>query len=290
MLPFLIPREVLPRSIALSSSLMQAAVISGPAVGGIAYTLSLTLPYLICVLASVIAAVAVIPLGGRRVEPEDTAPLAGRIARVAEGLRFVQRRPVLLGAVSLDLFAVLFGGATALLPVYARDILKVGPIGLGILRSAPAAGAIVTALFLAHRGLSKRVGARLFIAVALFGAATIVFGLSHNLWLSLVALVLAGASDAVSMYIRGALTQLATPDSMRGRANAVYMLFVGASNELGAFESGAVAALIGTVRSVVFGGIGTIVVAAVWMKLFPALRNVDSMNEVQDFDSRPTER
>ncbi len=288
-LPFLVPREALPRSIALNSSLMEAAIISGPAIGGIAYTLSPELPYFICVVASLIAALAVLPLGGRRIEP-DTAPLAGRIERVTEGLRFVQKREVLLGAISLDLFAVLLGGATALLPIYARDILKVGPIGLGILRSAPATGAIVTAIFLAHRGLVRRVGTRLFVAVAIFGIATIAFGLSHNFVLSLVALVVAGASDQISMYIRASLTQLATPDSMRGRVNAVYMVFVGASNELGAFESGAAAALLGTIRSVVLGGVGTILVAALWMKLFPALRNIDSIHDVQEFAARPTER
>lgn len=287
-LPFLVPRDKLPRSIALNSSLMEAAIISGPAVGGIAYTLSPQLPYLICIVASLIAALAVLPLGGRRVEREDTAPLAGRIARVIEGLRFVAKREVLLGAISLDLFAVLLGGATALLPVYARDILNIGPIGLGILRSAPAAGAIVTALFLAQRGLTRRVGSSLFVAVAIFGVATIVFGLSHSFILSLVALVVAGASDQMSVYIRASLTQLATPDSMRGRVNAVYMVFVGASNELGAFESGAVAALFGTIRSVVFGGVGTIIVAALWTKLFPAIRNIDSMDEVQEFAELPT--
>jgi MFS family permease len=289
-LPFLVPREKLPRSIALNSSLMEAAIISGPAIGGLAYTLSPALPYLFCLVASLIAALGVLPLGGRRVAPEDAAPLAGRIARVTEGLRFVQKRPILLGAISLDLFAVLLGGATALLPIYARDILKVGPIGLGILRSAPAVGAITTALVLARHDLTRRVGTRLFIAVAIFGVATIVFGVSHNFMLSFVALVVAGASDQLSMYIRSSLTSLATPDSMRGRVNAVYMLFVGASNELGAFESGLTAAFIGTVRSVVFGGVGTIVVAALWTKFFPALRNVDSLQEVQELAERPTER
>ena len=289
-LPFLVPREKLPRSIALNSSLMEAAIISGPAIGGLAYTLSPALPYLFCVVASLIAALGVLPLGGRRAQAEDSAPLAGRIARVTEGLRFVQKRPILLGAISLDLFAVLLGGATALLPIYARDILNVGPIGLGILRSAPAVGAIVTAVVLARHDLTRRVGARLFIAVAIFGVATIVFGLSHSFMLSFVALVVTGASDQMSVYIRSSVTQLATPDSMRGRVNAVYMLFVGASNELGAFESGLAASLLGTIPSVVFGGVGTIVVAALWTKLFPALRNVDSMQAVQEFAEDPTER
>jgi MFS family permease len=196
----------------------------------------------------------------------------------------------LLGAVSLDLFAVLLGGATALLPVYARDILKVGPVGFGILRSAPAAGAIITALVLARHDLRHRVGARLFVAVAIFGVATIVFGLSHNFVLSFIALVVTGAADQVSVYIRSAVTQLATPDSMRGRVNAVYMVFVGASNELGAFESGLAASLLGTIASVVFGGVGTIIVAALWTKLFPALRNVDSLQGVQEFAEVTTER
>jgi len=288
-LPFLVPRESLPRSIALNSSLMEAAIISGPALGGIAYALSPELPYLICIGASLVAALGVLPLGGRRVAA-DTTPTAGRVARVIEGLRFVQRRPVLLGAISLDLFAVLLGGATALLPVYARDILKVGPIGLGVLRSAPAVGSIVTALFLTRHGVRGHVGSRLFVAVAIFGVATIAFGFSHNVVLSIMALIVVGASDQISMYIRSSLTQLATPDSMRGRVNAVYMIFVGASNELGAFESGALAALLGTIRSVVLGGVGTIIVAALWMKLFPALRNVDSMQDVQEFDEGPKER
>jgi len=282
-LPFLVPREKLPRSIAINSSLMEAAIICGPAIGGIAYTLAPEVPYIICAVGAFVAVIGVLPLGGRRAEAEEPVPLSGRIKRVGEGLRFVRRRPILLGAISLDLFAVLLGGATALLPVYARDILKVGPTGLGVLRSAPALGAIVTALFLARHGLSRRVGSQLFVAVAIFGVATIAFGLSHNFVLSLVALVIVGASDQISMYIRGALTQLATPDSMRGRVSAVYMLFVGASNELGAFESGVTAALLGTIPAVVLGGAGTIVVAALWMWFFPPLRRVNSMHEVQEF-------
>ena len=290
MLPFLVDRDALPKSIALNSSLMSVAVIVGPAVGGIAFAVSPLLPYVICTVASLAAAAGIVPLRVRRLEPEAAASLSGRIARVREGLRFVQHRPVLLGAVSLDLFAVLFGGATALLPIYAHDILNVGPVGLGILRSAAAAGGIVTAVYLARQGLTQRVGSWLFATVAIFGASIIVFGASRNFVLSLVALIVAGASDEISMYIRAALTQLATPDSMRGRVNSVYMLFVHTSNQLGAFESGAAAALLGTIPSVVLGGAATIVVAALWMRLFPALRSIDTMDEVQGFVELPTER
>lgn len=290
MLPFLVSREALPRAIALNSSIMSVAVIAGPALGGIAYALSPRLPYIISTLAPVVAACMTAPLRMRDVAPEGAATLRGRLERVREGLRFVQQRPILLGAVSLDLFAVLFGGVTALLPIYARDILNVGPIGLGILRSASAAGAIFMALMLARYGLKRRAGSWLFATVGAFGASIIVFGLSHNFVLSVIALTVAGASDEISMYVRAALTQLATPDSMRGRVNSVYMLFVHASNEFGMFESGVAAALLGTVPSVVLGGIGTIVITVVWMKLFPALRNIDTIDSVQEFAELPTER
>jgi hypothetical protein len=248
------------------------------------------LPYIISAFASLAAACMAATLRMRYVEPEEAATLRGRIARVREGVRFVQQRPVLLGAVSLDLVAVLFGGVTALLPIYASDILKVGPVGLGILRSASAAGAILMALQLARQGLKRRVGPWLFATVAMFGASIIVFGISHDFVLSIIALAIAGASDEISMYIRAALTQLATPDPMRGRVNAVYMLFVHASNEFGMFESGVAAALLGTIPSVVFGGVGTIAVAVLWMKLFPALRKLDSIDAVQEFVPPPTER
>jgi hypothetical protein len=199
---------------------------------------------------------------------------------VAEGVRFVRSRPIVLGAISLDLFAVLLGGATALLPIYARDILHVGPTGLGILRSAPAAGAFSMAFFLTHWPLKTRVGDKMFAVVAIFGVATIVFGLSTWFPLSLLALFVLGASDMVSVNIRGTLIQLATPDQMRGRVAGVSMLFIGASNELGEFESGTTAALLGTVPAVVAGGVGTLLVVALWMKLFPPLRKVDKFADV----------
>jgi MFS family permease len=190
-----------------------------------------------------------------------------------------------LGAISLDLFAVLLGGATALLPVYARDILHAGPVGLGVLRSGPAIGAASMALLLAHRPLARRSGITMFLGVAVFGIATIAFGLSRNFYFSLAALALLGASDMISVFVRSALIQYATPDEMRGRVSSVSMLFVGASNELGEFESGVTAAWFGTIPAVVLGGLGTLGIVAVWMWLFPPLRKVDRLTDVQVADA-----
>jgi hypothetical protein len=196
------------------------------------------------------------------------------LASLLAGVGFVRSHPAILGSVSLDLFAVLFGGATALLPIFARDILVTGPWGLGLLRSAPAVGALVMSIALAHRPLTTPTGKTMFGAVMIFGAATILFALSRELWLSLAALVVIGASDVVSVVIRFTLVQLRTPDEMRGRVSAVNALFIGTSNQLGEFESGVTAALVGTVPAVVLGGIGTIVVAALWMRLFPELASL----------------
>lgn len=278
LLPFLVPPERLAKSMAFSSSFFTAAVIGGPALGGFLYVLGPVHVYSLCIAGFVGAALIVAGLGGRRFVPEATA--ASRYERVAEGVRFVRSRPVVFGAISLDLFAVLLGGATALLPVYARDILHVGPRGLGFLRSAPAVGAFTMAFVLTHWPLKRHVGATMFAAVAVFGVATITFGLSTWFPLSLFALFMLGASDMVSVNIRGSLIQLATPDTMRGRVSAVSMLFIGASNELGEFESGTTAALLGTVPAVVFGGIGTLAVVALWMRLFPPLRQVDKFSDV----------
>ncbi len=278
LLPFLVEQERLPRAISINASAFTAAVIAGPALGGFLYALGPSAVYGLCIIGFALAALIVSRLGGRRYMPEDT--LATGLERVAEGVRFVRSRPVVLGAISLDLFAVLLGGATALLPVYARDILHVGPIGLGFLRSAPAAGAFVVAFSLTRRQITGQVGAKMFAAVAVFGASTIVFGLSTWFPLSLLALFLLGASDMVSVNIRSSLIQLATPDAMRGRVSSVSMLFIGASNELGEFESGTTAALFGTVPAVVLGGIGTLLVVAIWAKLFPPLRTVDKFTDV----------
>ncbi|HWX90326.1 MAG TPA: MFS transporter [Rhizomicrobium sp.] len=278
LLPFLVPPERFSKSMAFSSSFFTAATISGPALGGFLYALGPVYVYSICITGFVGAALIVSRLGGRRFTPERTD--ATRYERVAEGVKFVRSRPVVLGAISLDLFAVLLGGATALLPVYARDILHVGPLGLGFLRSAPAAGAFSMAFVLTHWPIKNRVGAKMFTAVAIFGIATMVFGLSVWFPLSLLALFVLGASDMVSVNIRSSLIQLSTPDTMRGRVSSVSMLFIGASNELGEFESGMTAALMGTVPAVVAGGIGTLLVVGLWMKLFPPLHRVNKFTDV----------
>ena len=278
LLPFLVPPERLAKSMAFSSSFFTAAVISGPALGGFLYALGPVPVYALCIAGFLGAGLIVARLGGRRFTPEQTD--ASRYERVAEGVRFVRSRPVVLGAISLDLFAVLLGGATALLPVYARDILHVGPVGLGFLRSAPAVGAFSMAFYLTHWPIRNRVGSKMFASVAVFGIATIVFGLSSWFWLSLGALFVLGASDMVSVNIRSSLIQLSTPDTMRGRVSSVSMLFIGASNELGEFESGTTAALLGTVPAVVAGGVGTLLVVGLWMKLFPPLRQVNKFTDV----------
>ena len=278
LLPFLVPAERLPRSISISSSTFTAAIIAGPALGGLLYSFGPLATYSLCISGFAVAALIVANLGGRRFTPEPT--LATRFERVAEGVRFVRSRPVVFGAISLDLFAVLLGGATALLPIYARDILHVGPTGLGLLRAAPAAGAFVMAVWLTRHTIKRHVGIKMFASVALFGLATIVFGLSTFFPLSLAALFVLGAADMVSVNVRSSLIQLSTPDAMRGRVSSVSTLFIGASNELGEFESGTTAALMGTVTSVVVGGIGTLAVVAGWMKLFPALRKVGSFKDV----------
>ena len=279
LLPFLVTPEKLPRSLAWGSSVTQLAIIAGPAFGGFAYALGPAIAYGSALVASLVSAAGMLFIGGRRVSA-DNATLAGRLARVREGIEFVRFRPVVFGAISLDLFAVLLGGAVSLLPVYARDILHVGPTGLGLLRSAPAFGAALTAVFLTRRPVERKVGYTMFAAVVIFGIGTIVFGLSRNFGLSLGALAVTGAADQISVYIRSALVQFATPDAMRGRVSAVSTLFISASNELGGFESGVTAALFGTVPAVILGGVGTLIVVAVWMRVFPPLRTVDRMRDV----------
>jgi MFS family permease len=277
-LPFLVPAERLPRSLSLNSSAFTGAIIAGPALGGFLYAFGPLATYSLCIIGFAIAALIVSNLGGRRFVPEQS--LATRFERVAEGVRFVRSRPVVFGAISLDLFAVLLGGATALLPIYARDILHVGPTGLGFLRAAPAAGAFVMAAWLTRNTIKRHVGLKMFGSVAIFGLATILFGVSTFFPVSLAALFVLGAADMVSVNVRSSLIQLSTPDAMRGRVSAVSSLFIGASNELGEFESGTTAAVMGTVTAVVVGGIGTLAVVAGWMKLFPELRRVDSFKDV----------
>jgi MFS family permease len=281
LLPFLLPSEQLPRAIAWRSSVWQAAVVSGPALGGLACALGPDVAYALCGLGFLAATLAVTTLGEQRPPRSDGATLKGRITRIIEGIAFMRSQPVVSGAISLDLFAVLLGGSTALLPVYASDILHVGPIGLGLLRSAPAIGACLVALIQARHPPDRHVGWQLFVAVTIFGISTLVFAVSTSLALSLASLFVLGASDMVSVNIRSSLVQLATPDAMRGRVAAVNMLFIGASSELGGFESGLAAALLGTVPAVMLGGIGTLMVAAVWMCLFPALRKADSLSSAE---------
>jgi MFS family permease len=279
LLAFLVPQEKLARGIALNSSVFTTAVIAGPALGGFLFVFGPLPTYGLCMAGFFVSAILMSVLGGRRID-RSVGEGISRLSRVIEGIRFVSSRPVVLGAISLDLFAVLLGGAVALLPVYARDILHVGPLGLGILRSAPAAGAAVTALALARWPIERKTGTRMFAAVAIFGIATIAFGLSRNFALSLVALAITGASDMISVFIRSALINFATPDAMRGRVGAVNMLFIGASNELGEFESGVTAAWFGTIPAVVVGGLGTLGIVAIWMGLFPPLRDVDRLTDV----------
>jgi MFS family permease len=278
--PQLVPEEHFPNAVAWNATIFQAATILGPSLGGILYAVSHgpSAVYVVAMLTAIGATVS-----SFRVRPEVKArprePMS--LKTVFAGLHFIWSRKLILGAISLDLFAVLLGGAVALLPVYAREILKTGPWGLGLLRTAPGVGAALMAILLAHRPLRGRSGVTLLWAVAGFGVFTIVFGLSHNLILSLAALLLAGASDMISVIIRATLTQLATPDAMRGRVTAVDMIFIGASNEFGQFESGVTAQWLGTVPAVVLGGVGTLVVIAVWAWLFPELRHAGELTEIR---------
>jgi MFS family permease len=216
-------------------------------------------------------------IGAIKLKPAAAAAASSTLASLFAGVGFIRRNPAILGTISLDLFAVLLGGATALLPIYARDILHAGPWGLGILRGAPAVGALLMSAFLARHSLNRRAGLRMFQAVIVFGLSTLVFGVSRSMWLSVAALAVMGAADSVSVVIRIALVQLSTPDDMRGRVGAVNYLFVNASNQLGEFESGVTAALFGAVPAVVLGALGTIAVALLWMRLFPALRTVERL-------------
>jgi Arabinose efflux permease len=272
--PLVVPDTLLARAVAWSSSARQVAVIAGPAMGGLFYAFGIEIVY---GAASVLLALSALFTARLKTRRQVRAVLEPGLEGLLVGVRFVLGRKDILGAVSLDLFAVLLGGATALLPIYARDILHVGPEGLGLLRSAPAAGAALMALVLAHHPLTSRAGHKLFAAIATFGIATIVFGLSTSFWLSLGALVVLGGSDMVSVVVRQTLVQMRTPDTMRGRVSAVNTVFIGASNELGEFESGLTAAWFGIVPAVVIGGLGTLAVAGLWAWRFPALRRVDRL-------------
>jgi MFS family permease len=274
MLPGVVPEGLLQRGTALTSSVMEVASISGPALGGLAYAVSPGLPYLVTTAFFIAASVHNGLLWLKHVPRSTAAP---DWASLFAGVRFVRSNPTLLGAISLDLFAVLLGGATALLPIYASDILHTGPWGLGLLRAAPAVGSLLMTAVLARWPISREVGLRMFQGVIVFGLATILFALSRDLWLSMGALLVMGAADTVSVVIRLSLVQLATPDEMRGRVSAVNFLFVNASNQLGEFESGVTAALLGVVPAAVVGGIGTVAVALLWMRWFPGLRRLQKL-------------
>ena len=275
LLPLLEEPEKFPRAIAWNSTAFQTATIAGPALGGILYAGSPSLVYATATGLFLLGFIAIAGLRGKWKVPGQAPGLGGLL----EGVHYVFAKKVILGAVSLDLFAVLFGGATALLPVFARDILRTGPWGLGVLRSSPAVGAAIVALWLAHHPIRSRAGHRMFACVAIFGVCTIIFALSRNFWLSTVALVILGAADMVSVIVLGTLVQVSTPDAMRGRVSAVNMLFIGASNELGEFESGMTAAWFGTVPATVVGGVGTLVVVFLWLRFFPALRRADRLED-----------
>jgi MFS family permease len=277
LLPNLVRPELFARATAVNSSVFQVCTIVGPTLGGVLYLAGPT-----TVFGTVAALLAIstllmtrVRIGGRTA----TAPPAVTLRSLLSGLTFVRSKPTVLGAISLDLFAVLFGGATALLPIYARDILHTTSVGLGVLRTAPGFGAAACALALSLSPLDRNVGRWLFAGVGVFGAATIVFGLSTNIVVSVIALVLLGAGDMVSVYLRHLLVQLETPDEIRGRVSAVNAVFIGASNELGEFESGITAAWFGTVRAVVLGGLATMLVAATWAWWFPQLRRMDRLPE-----------
>jgi MFS family permease len=270
-LPQLVPEEHFTNAVAWSSSANQSANILGPSIGGFVYAISHgpSAVYALALIAGLSAALAMLRI---RLESKPRSREPVSLKTVLAGIHYIFEHKVVLGSISLDLFAVLLGGAVALLPVYAREILRTGPWGLGLLRCSPGIGAATMAIVLAHRPLKGRAGTTMLWCVAAFGVFTIIFGLSHNLILSMVALVMVGATDMVSVITRAILVQLATPDEMRGRVNAVDMIFIGASNELGQLESGLTAAWLGTVPAVVLGGIGTLVVTALWALSFPDLR------------------
>ena len=276
LVPEVVARPLIARAMAWVVSANQTAQIVGPALGGLLYALGAGAAYATACGLFTVAIVLTLLIRGRRAA-RTREPVT--LESLFSGVAFIRSRRVLLGTMSLDLFAVLLGGATALLPIYARDILGAGPGGLGFLRSAPAVGALAMSVVLAHLPLERRLGRTLFAAVMVFGAATVVFGLSTSFALSLAALAVLGAADVVSVVIRVSLVQMRTPDAMRGRVSAVHSLFTGTSNQLGAFESGLAAALLGAVPAVLLGGVGTIAVAALWMVLFPELRRMRAYDD-----------
>ena len=275
LVPMLVPKSEMPQAISLKSLSWQAAVIVGPWVGGLLCAISTAFSFATATTLLIIG-IGVMLFMRASTTPERQP--GSQLQQIREGLAYTYSNKIVFGAISLDLFAVLLGGATALLPAFASDILNVGAEGFGILRSGPAIGAVIMALVLVRWPLKRRAGPRMFWAVAAFGAATIVFGLSKNMWLSVAALAVLGAADMISVYVRQTLVQIVTPDHMRGRVSSVSGLFISGSNELGEFESGLVSRLIGPVAAAVFGGVGTIIVTGAWAWMFPALRRADRLD------------
>jgi MFS family permease len=274
LLPAVVPATLFPRAVAASASTTQLATIAGPALGGMLYTFGPAVPYTTC---SALFLASVVLLAFVHIERFLAVRSPINLAAFLAGIAFIRRNPVVLGVISLDLFAVLLGGATALLPIFADEVFNVGPEGLGMLRAAPAVGALAVMAVLTMWPLSRRVGRLMLISVACFGLATVVFGLSTSFLLSMAALAVLGAADAVSVVIRVTLVQIETPDEMRGRVNAVSSLFAGTSNQLGDFRAGVMAAWLGAIPAVLVGGVGILLVVAAWMRAFPALTRVESL-------------
>ncbi len=276
--PALVPTAILPGALAVRSIAFQVSAVGGPALGGILFSIRPELVYGTSAALSLVSFACVVAM---RTGRDAAGAVAPGLDSVLAGVRLIRRTPVLFGAISLDLFAVLLGGAVALLPVFAKDVLGVGPAGLGVLRSAPAVGALVAALLLARRPIGRYAGRKLLGVVAVFGLCMVVFGLSQSMWLSFAALAVGGGVDLVSVVLRQTIVPMVTPDEVLGRVNAVEMVFISASNELGAFESGVAAALVGAVPAVVIGGVATIAVALVWGRVFPQLARVDRLDELR---------
>jgi MFS family permease len=278
--PLLVPREQFAQSVAWATSSQQIAIITGPALGGLLYLLGAPITFAACFVLALLATVAMLAIRTRVVASKETGTTA--LTRALAGLRYLRTQPIVLGAISLDLFAVLIGGVNALLPVFARDILHVGPAGLGLLRSMFAVGAISMSLALAQLPEARQphAGRALFGGVSVFGVGAIIFALSGNFWIAAVALAAMGAGDAMSVFVRATIVQLATPEDMRGRVSAIHVLFVGCTNELGEFRAGLLASMFGAVPAALAGGIGTLVIVALWARFFPGLRRVDRLSEV----------
>jgi MFS family permease len=274
MMPMLVPHDVRPQAVAWSSLSMQCGRIAGPWIGGALCAVSLFSAYMAATCGFIMAWFCVLLIKAKTTPQHKPG---SRLALIGEGLSYLWSNSLVFGAISLDLLAVLLGGATALLPVYARDILQVGPQGFGLLRSAPAVGGLVTLGVLAFKPIARHAGKWMFGSVAVFGLTTIIFAVSEQFWLSMIMLVFLGVADSVSVFIRQTLVQIVTPDQFRGRISAVSSLFISASNDLGEFESGVAARLMGPIGSVVFGGIGSLIVTGLWAKLFPALRKADNL-------------